>query len=204
MLENNLVIQRAMNYVNQLLIPLENHYYHQYEHALEVMQRAVYLAKKEGLSDEDIEILALWALFHDTWFIIQYDKNEPIWAKIAQNYLKMMMYDREKINLIEQIILATDPDYKTPQNIYEKIIKDADLDNLGRNDFLDRTNDLNREIEAIKDIKLKDPKWKHWVISFLGEHKYYTQTQKTERDSHKEKNKQRLMKMVDEFEKDEI
>ncbi|MGB2111376.1 MAG: hypothetical protein ACPHY8_06215 [Patescibacteria group bacterium] len=73
----------------------------------------------------------------------------------------MMMYDREKINLIEQIILATDPDYKTPQNIYEKIIKDADLDNLGRNDFLDRTNDLNREIEAIKDIKLKDPKWKH-------------------------------------------
>ncbi|MGB2111375.1 MAG: hypothetical protein ACPHY8_06210 [Patescibacteria group bacterium] len=59
MLENNLVIQRAMNYVNQLLIPLENHYYHQYEHALEVMQRAVYLAKKEGLSDEDIEILAL-------------------------------------------------------------------------------------------------------------------------------------------------
>ena len=71
------------------------------------------------------------------------------------------MYDRERISQIEEIILATDPDYKTPKNIYEKIIKDADLDNLGRTDFMDRTNDLNREIEAIKDIKLKDPKWKH-------------------------------------------
>lgn len=204
MLENNLVIQRAMNYVNQLLIPLENHYYHHYEHALDVMQRAVYLAKKEGLSDDDIEILALSALFHDTWFIIQYDKNEPIWAKIAQNYLKMMMYDREKIDLIEQIILATDPDYKTPQNIYEKIIKDADLDNLGRHDFWDKTNDLNKEVEAIKQIKLKDPNWRHWVIEFLAEHKYYTQTQQYERNHSKKENKHRLQKMVEELEKDEI
>ncbi len=204
MLENNLVIQRAMNYVNQLLIPLEDHYYHHYEHALDVMQRAIYLAKKEGLSDDDIEILALSAIFHDTWFIIQYDKNEPIWAKIAQNYLKMMMYDREKIDLIEQIILATDPDYKTPQNIYEKIIKDADLDNLGRNDFWDKANDLNKEREAIKKIKIKDPNWKHGTIEFLAEHKYYTKTQQYERNHSKKENKQRLQKMVEEFEKDEI
>ena len=204
MLEDNKTIQRALDYVNQLLIPLENHYYHQYEHALEVMHRAVYLSKKEWLSPQDTEMIALAALFHDTWFIITYDKNEPIWAKIAQNYLKTMMYDRERISQIEEIILATDPDYKTPKNIYEKIIKDADLDNLGRTDFMDRTNDLNREIEAIKDIKLKDPKWKHWVINFLAEHKYYTKTQKSERDDHKEENKQRLMKMIDELEKDEI
>lgn len=204
MLENNLVIQRAMNYVNQLLISLENHYYHHYEHALDVMQRAVYLAKKEGLNEQEIEILALSALFHDTGFIIQYDKNEPIGAKIAQNYLKMMMYDRNKIELIEEIILATDPDYKTPKNIYEKIIKDADLDNLWRKDFWDKTNNLNQELEAIKNIKLKDPKWKHWVIEFLAEHKYYTQTQKYERNHSKEENKKRLEQMVKELEKDEI
>lgn len=204
MLEKNVVIQRAMNYVNQLLIPLENHYYHHYEHALDVMQRAVYLSKKEWLNEQEIEIMALSALFHDTGFIIQYDKNEPIWAKIAQNYLKMMMYDRDKIDLIEQIILATDPDYKTPKNIYEKIIKDADLDNLGRNDFWDKTNNLNQELEAIKNIKLKNPKWKHWVIEFLAEHKYYTKTQQEERNNSKKENKHRLQKMVEEFEKDGI
>jgi hypothetical protein len=44
---DNKVIRRAKVYVNQLLIPLEQHYYHQYSHALEVMDRAVYLGKKE-------------------------------------------------------------------------------------------------------------------------------------------------------------
>ena len=204
MLAKNKNIQRAMEYVNQLLLPLENHYYHQYSHALDVMERAMYLWKKEGLSNQEIEILAIAALFHDTGFIIQYDKNEPIWAKIAQNYLKTMMYDRDKIQLIEEIILATDPDYTEPKNIYEKIIKDADLDNLGRDDFWDKTNDLSREIESIKNIKLKDPKWKHWVISFLAEHKYYTDTQIAERQHTKEENKNRLLKMVEELEKDEI
>ena len=204
MLAKNKNIQRAMEYVNQLLLPLENHYYHQYSHALDVMERAMYLWKKEGLSNQEIEILAIAALFHDTGFIIQYDKNEPIWAKIAQNYLKTMMYDRDKIQLIEEIILATDPDYTEPKNIYEKIIKDADLDNLGRDDFWDKTNDLSREIESIKNIKLKDPKWKHWVISFLAEHKYYTDTQIAERQHTKEENKNRLLKMVEELEKDKI
>jgi hypothetical protein len=44
---DNKVIKRAKEYVNQLLIPLEQHYYHQYSHALEVMERAIYLAREE-------------------------------------------------------------------------------------------------------------------------------------------------------------
>lgn len=201
---DNKVIKRAKEYVNQLLIPLENHYYHQYSHALEVMERAVYLAREEWLNDEDIEILALAWLFHDTWFIIQYDNNEPIWAKIAQNYLKSMLYDREKIKLIEEIILATAPSYKNPKNIYEQIIIDSDLDNFGREDFFDKMENIHREREAIKNIKLLDPDWKHWVIDFLAEHKYFTKTQKIERNPQKEKNLSELEKMVEELENDDI
>ena len=197
-------IKRAMDYVNQMLIPLEQHYYHQYNHALEVMDRSVYLAEKEGLDQKEIEILSLAALFHDTGFVIQYDKNEPIWAKIARNYLKSMLYHNDDIKLIEEIILATDPDYKTPKNIYEKIIKDADLDNLGRDDFLDKSESLNREIEAIKNIKGMEPNWQHWVINFLAEHKYYTDTQIKEREQKKELNRQQLEKMVQDLENEEI
>lgn len=198
------VIKRAKEYVNQLLIPLENHYYHQYSHALEVMERAVYLANEEWLNDDDIEILALAWLFHDTWFIIQYDDNEPIGAKIAQNYLKSMLYDRDKIKLIEEIILATAPSYKNPKNIYEQIIIDADLDNFWREDFFDKMENIHREREAIQNIKLLDPGWKHWVISFLAEHKYFTETQKIERNTQKQKNLSELEKMVEELEHDNI
>jgi predicted RNA binding protein YcfA (HicA-like mRNA interferase family) len=38
--------------------------------------------------------------------------------------------DWKKIKTIERLILATKPSYTKPIDILEKIIKDADLDNL--------------------------------------------------------------------------
>lgn len=196
---NEKLIQDAKKYVNKLLFPLENHYYHSYEHSIDVMTRAVYLAKKEWLNDSDTEILALAWLFHDTWFIIQYDKNEPIWAKIAKNYLKSILYPDDKIELIENIILATDPLYKDPKNYYEEIIKDADMDNLWRDDFIIKNNDIKKELEIVKKIKIKDPEWKHASVELLREFKYKTISQKLERDKKKVEN---LKKMIHELEED--
>ena len=189
-------IERAMKYVSQLLVPLENYYYHEYDHALETMERGIYLAKKEWLDNDEVDMIAIAALFHDTGFVIQYDDNEYIWAKIAQNYLKSMLYPDDKIKFVKEMILSTSMDYKNPKNIYEKIIKDADLDNLWRNDFLDKSNDLRRELEAIKNIKIKDPEWRHWSIHFLAKHKYFTKTQKKERNKMKDLNKLKIEKML--------
>jgi len=201
MVKNN-IVEQSKKYVSELLISLENHYYHQYNHALEVMERAVYLWKKEWLSDENIEILALAWLFHDTGFIIQYDHNEFIWAKIARNFLKSMLYPEDKIEKIEKIIMATDINYKNPKNIFEEIIKDADLDYLWRQNFYQNAINLKKELEAIKNIKILDPDWQHGSIRFLKEHKYYTKTQKKERWEKKEINKKELEKMVNELETD--
>ena len=199
---NTKIIKKAKKYVNKLLVPLEQHYYHSYNHAIEVMERAVYLWKKEWLNNEDLEILALAWLFHDTWFVIQYDNNEPIWAKIASNYLKSLLYPNKKIEIIRRLILATDSDYKNPTDIYEKIIKDADMDNLWRDDFINKANSLKKEIEIIKQIKIIDPDWNHWLVDLLKEHQYKSFTQKIERDKKKNEN---LQKMLDELEhSDEI
>ena len=201
-MQNTKLINRAKRYVNKLLVPLEQHYYHSYNHAIEVMDRAIYLSKKEWLNDEEIEILALAWLFHDTWFVIQYDKNELFWAKIAANYLKSILYPEDKIRIIERLILATDPDYKKPIDIYETIIKDADMDNLWRDDFIEKAHKLKKEIEIIKDIKIKDPDWNHGLVDLLKEHQYKAFTQKIERDSKKNEN---LRKMLHELEyNDEI
>jgi uncharacterized protein len=74
----NEVIKQIEKYINILLMPLENHYYHQFGHAIDVKNRAIEIAKKEKLSKEEIEIVTIAALFHDTGFIIQYDDNEYI------------------------------------------------------------------------------------------------------------------------------
>ena len=200
-MHNNKVLNRAKKYVNKLLIPLERHYYHSYKHAVEVMERSIYIWTKEWLSKSDLEIVWLAWLFHDTGFIIQYDNNEPIWAKIARNYLKSILYPEDKIKIIENVIIATDPKHKTTQNIYEEIVKDADLDNLGRKDFFEKWNSLKREIEIIKNIKIRDPDWNHGSVELLKEHHYETLTQRLERDNIKDDN---LKQMLDELEKDNI
>ncbi len=195
------LINNIKNYVNILLSPLQHLYYHQYDHALDVMNRALELWKKEWLNDEQLEILAIASLFHDTGFVIQYDKNEPIWAKIAKNYLRWMLYPEDKIKQIERLILATDPDYKAWDDILENIIKDADLDNIWRDDFLDKFNNLSKELEYIKKIKAKDPNWIHWTIQFLERQNYWTKTQENERNEKKKKNIKMLKNMLKELEK---
>ncbi len=197
-MNDNKIIIEAKKYVNSILVPLENLYYHQYEHALDVMTRAIYLWEKEWLWEQEVEILALAWLFHDTWFTIQYENNEYIWAKIAQNYLKSKFYSLEKIEKIEKLILATDPNYDTPSNICEKIIKDSDLDNLGRDDFFLKWDKLKRELETIKKIKIKDPDWHHSSLDFLWNHKYFTKTQENERGEKKKENEEMLKSMMKE------
>jgi len=188
---NKELISDIKQYVSYLMVPLENLYYHHYEHALSVMERSVYLGTMEGCSSDEIEILAIAALFHDTGFIIEYDENEVFWAKIAKNYLKTILYPEEKIKLIENIILATIPE-KKPCSLLEEIIKDADMDNLWREDFFDTWEKLKRELELIKQIKIKDPDWHHASLSLISKHKFYTQTQKSERHDELIKNTEKL------------
>lgn len=188
---NEKLISWAKKYVNMLLWPLENHYYHQYWHALEVMERCIYLWKNEWLSEDDLEILALAWLFHDSWFIIQYDDNENIWAWIARNYLKSILYPDDKIQKVEDLIIATIYENE-PKNYLENIIRDADTDNLWRDDFFDKWERLKREIEEIKNIKILDPEWNHYSINLLRHHRFMTPTEIKERETKKLENLKKL------------
>jgi len=196
------IIEQSREYVNGLLIPLEKHYYHQFNHALVVCSRAIYLWKKEWLNESELEMLAIAWLFHDTWFLIQYDTNEFAWAKIARNFLKSMLYPEDKIETVERIIMATIPSYKEPKDILEEIIKDADLDYLGWEHFMEKADKLKQELEAIKKIKILDPDWQHGSIKFLKEHKFYTKTQQKERWIKKKENVKNLEDILKDLEKD--
>ncbi|MCH8518249.1 HD domain-containing protein [Candidatus Gracilibacteria bacterium] len=188
---NQKLIKDIKNYVNYIVLPLDRLYYHQYDHALEVMQRAIYLGEKEGVSEKELEILAIAGLFHDTGFVIQYDNNEYIGAKIAKNYLRAILYPEDRIALIESLILITNPK-ETPQTLLEKILKDADLDNLGRDDFLERGKRLKHELELIKNIRIKDPDWRHAALDLIEGHTFYTSTQIRERNELLKKNTELL------------
>lgn len=189
------LINDIKNYVNYLLVPLEKHYYHHYEHALSVMERAIYLWTMEWCSEDEIEMLVIAALFHDTGFVIRYDENEIFWAKIAQNYLRTILYPEDKIKIVQNIILATQPSSK-PNNLLEEIIKDSDMDNLWREDFFDISEKLKKERETIKNIKIKDPDWHHASLDVIQGHHFYTSTQAKERNEKLQKNAAVLKKQL--------
>ncbi len=192
---NKDLLQDIKDYVNYLMLPLDVLYYHHYEHALSVMERAIYLGKKEKISEKEMELLTIAALFHDTGFVIQYDDNEKIWAKIAQNYLRTVLYPEEDIHIIQNLIIATEPSRK-PKNFLEKIIKDADMDNLWTNDFFEAWERLKQERETIKNIKIKDPDWHHASLDIIQWHQFYTPTQIRERNAELQKNTEKLKEKV--------
>ena len=186
------IIKDALLYVNNLLSTLEKYYYHNYEHTFDVTNRAIYLGKKEWLEEGNLELLALAWIFHDTWFLKQYDKNEIFWANTAENYLKTISYSNNKINEIKMLIMATYPLYLEPKSIMEKVIKDADMDILWKDNFFERSINLKKEIEIIKQIKIKNIDWYSSTLNLFVNHKFFTNTQIKERNWKKDENKKIL------------
>ena len=189
------IVLKAKEYVKDLLSSLNKNKYrfHNIDHTISVFERASYLAIQEWLDEELQEIVQLAALFHDTWFIKQYDENEVIWAEIAEKWLKENSYPDDKIEIVKNTILATIL-WKQPTNKLEEIIKDADMDNLWRDDFCKLWKALREEILNIKGNKFSDIQWYENTLKLPFN--FYTQTQKKERNKKLEENKKKLEEKI--------
>jgi len=166
-----------------------NHTLHPTKGVVAVTNR---IAISEGVSEIDRELLITAAYFHDTGYIREYNKNEPIAARMASRILKLIGYKPKEIEKIQKMILSTALD-REPKTHVEKILCDADLDNLGREDFLKLDVRL-REGRGARGIDVSDDEiWYRGTLEFIKKHKYYTQAQKKLREKGKQKNIERLL-----------
>jgi len=183
--------------MNRLEISLsKNLYYHSIAHTKDVVKAVERLALLENITDEGLFLLKSAATYHDAGFIEQYENNEPIGARLADEILPKYGYTREHIEKIKQLIFVTKIPHE-PKNQLEEIICDADLDYLGREDFHEIADKLRRELREHGKIK-SDRAWDEIQVSFLTNHKYFTKTANSTRAKMKEKNlntiKERLLK----------
>ena len=162
----NYVINRLINEASSKL------YYHGLHHTLDVYNAAQKLAEMEGINEEESVLLETAALFHDIGFLEQYSNNEIVGAKIAKQILPQFGYDPKQIDVVSNMIIATDIT-KQPQTQLEKILCDADLDYLGREDFSTFASQLKRELNAYGS-SLDNKKWDEIQVGFLEKHKYHT------------------------------
>jgi len=159
--------------------------YHNKDHTLDVLQAAKSIANHEGVTENDKRLLLTAALFHDSGFLKGRREHEEESCTIAGRYLPGYNYQKEEIELICGMIRATRVP-QSPQNHLEKILCDADLDYLGRDDFFTLSGKLFLELKAEGLISNED-EWNREQADFMKNHHYYTATSISLRNGKKEK-----------------
>ncbi|MDB0011288.1 hypothetical protein N9E20_00615, partial [Crocinitomicaceae bacterium] len=167
---------KAERYITKLLEKKlsDKLHYHCIDHIQDVVNAVENLALTEDVTDEGLFLLKSAASYHDAGFIEQYDKNEPIGARLAEEILPKYGYTEENIQIIKELIYVTQIPHK-PKNKLEEIICDADLDYLGRDDFHEIADRLRRELREHGKIN-SDRQWDEIQVQFLSNHRYFTKT----------------------------
>jgi uncharacterized protein len=178
---------KAKNFITRQLKKKLPQYlsYHSIEHIKDVYDAARQIAKKEGVTGEDLNLLLIAAMYHDCGFMIQSKEHEKISCDIARETLPNYGFSQEQIKKICGMIMATRIPQK-PKNLLEKILCDADLDYLGREDFFDIGNRLFNELKECGSISAEKD-WNVLQIRFLEQHNYFTKTAISTRKPNKER-----------------
>ena len=178
--------------LNKLKNDLPSHLlYHNIHHTLDVYNRAKYIANKEGIYGPDLKLLLIAAIYHDAGYLKQKEDHEMISCEMVREYLPQFNYDSDSIEKICSIIMATKIPHK-PKSLLEKIICDADMDYLGRNDFFKIGEKLYREFLE-SGIILTPEEWNIIQVVFLEQHHFFTATAINLRQRTKEKNRNILI-----------
>ena len=128
-------------------------HYHSPDHTKDVLRQTLELAEADSLSSRDLLLLAIAAAFHDAGFLVQRPKNEPIGAQMAVDAMaKSGRFSPAEQSLVEQMILDTQLVLEGPAQVSNSRLSpwllDADLANLGRDDFWDKTGLLAEELDV--------------------------------------------------------
>lgn len=161
--------------------------YHTIHHTLDVVEQAERIARNENIVNErNIYLLKLAALYHDSGFLETYTGHEEISCTIFLADAGKIDINENEIPLVEQLIMVTKIS-NHPQTHLQKIIRDADLDYLGRPDFFEIADLLRKELLAYNLIA-NDLEWKTTQFTFLKEHHYFTKSSQLLREPVKKAN----------------
>ena len=164
--------------------------YHNIEHTRRVVNNVEIIGRYEKVSEEEMFILKATAWFHDLGYVKAYDGHEDESKEIAKTFLVKEKVENELINTILSGIDSTRVP-QDPKNNLEQIIADADLFDLGTDEYFKLSRKLFDEWNACGkpgDII------RMWQLSldFLKGHSYFTSYGKIYLREKKQRNIQTL------------
>lgn len=152
-------------------------FYHCIGHSEDVLREAIRFGVEDGLDQHKLELLAIAAAYHDLGFIdAVYENNEIIGARYAEEAMrKVGSYSEDDIQAVRTMILDTEVQFKNetviqvPTTELSRYLCDADLSNLGREDFFEKSEQRYLELGS-PDRNL----YRRNLIKFLSSHKWHT------------------------------
>lgn len=168
--------------------------YHGVHHTLDVLNSAKIIGKDEKISDHDMLLLKVAVLYHDLGFTRVYKNHEEVGIEIAREELPQFGFNKDEIDIIAGMITAT----KIPQNPktqLERIIADADLEYLGRDDFETIGRTLFEEMKVYLDVE-SERQWNIIQMNFLKSHHYHTAYCKRNREARKNEYLKQIERIV--------
>lgn len=178
-----------------------NLYYHNLKHTIDVYTQVELMGRSENITREEMLLLRTAALLHDTGHLVDYANHEAMSVKFAQEILPKYGYSDNQIARIAELIMATKLPPK-PSNLLEQIICDADLDYLGRSDFIPVSNLLYMELHEMGMVD-SIQEWNQKQVKFIEAHQYFTQTAINQRDVNKSTQLENIKLWIEKM-KDEI
>jgi len=169
-------------------------YYHNAKHTIDVITQVELIGWGEGVTDKELLILKTAALFHDMGQIQGAKNHEEKSCEYAEKLLTKFNYTKQEIELINNIIMATQLP-PTPKTLLQKIICDSDLDYLGRSDFIPVSDTLFKELKE-QNIITSLNEWNKLQVKFLSGHAYFTNTAKNLREVNKQDQIDRISDLI--------
>jgi len=173
--------------------------YHSLRHTEAVVKECRLLATAADLGPDDTEALLLAAWFHDTGYLDVYDGHEFCSMERAGAWLAAHGAHASRVQLIKDLIKATHRD-STPETELQKLLVDADMSNLARDDFRSSAELLRTEWELVLGKSYSNPEWAELQLNFMLAHKYHSEAGK---DRYKKDFKNNLDEQRDQLKKTE-
>jgi uncharacterized protein len=165
--------------------------YHNVEHTLDVLNQCLRIADEEGVFNQrELLLLKYAALYHDIGFLEKYSGHEEKGCEyFLEDSRAWNFSDGDKETIIDLIMATKLP--QAPRTKLQRIICDADLDYLGRNDFPDVSECLRKEFIEYKFVA-DDKEWNERQKRFLKSHTYHTPSSRLVREPVKQRNYSKL------------
>ena len=148
------------------------YHYHNLHHTKRVINSAKEIGNHYNLSRDDWRDLLTACLLHDYGFINSHIDHEEVGAQISKEILPGYYFSDDHIESVSSLILITKVEEK-PSNLLESIIRDADLEYIGSDDFQKISEYLKKEWLECGVVDNENQFYKI-QYEFLLSHNFYT------------------------------